>query len=369
MTKAPFNTEDGFAVRVLRWAKTHGRHDLPWQQQRTVYRVWVSEIMLQQTQVATVIPYYQRFMARFPDLNSLANSPLDDVLHHWSGLGYYARARNLQRAAQRIRDEHGGEFPADFETVAALPGIGRSTAGAILVLACGQRHPILDGNVRRVLARFHAVEGWPGEKSIERELWELADAHTPQRDVAAYTQAMMDLGATVCTRSKPDCEHCPLANDCRAHQLGRENEFPQPRPRKVLPVKRIRMLILIDHGRLMLEQRPPSGIWGGLWSFPELAVDADIESWCRQRFGAAPSDRQMLPVLRHTFSHFHLDIEPVIVNIRPVNVGDSGNTIWFESASPPQVGLAKPVSRLLAALHALSGEAADDAQCQMRLVG
>jgi A/G-specific adenine glycosylase len=369
MTKAPFNTEDGFAVRILRWAKKHGRHDLPWQQQRTVYRVWVSEIMLQQTQVATVIPYYQRFMARFPDLNSLANAPLDDVLHHWSGLGYYARARNLQRAAQRIRDEHGGEFPADFETVAALPGIGRSTAGAILALACGQRHPILDGNVRRVLARFHAVDGWPGEKSVEHELWARADAHTPQRDVAAYTQAMMDLGATVCTRSKPDCEHCPVANHCRAHQLGRESEFPQPRPRKVLPVKRVHMLLLIDGSRLMLERRPPSGIWGGLWSFPELTPDQNIDAWCRQRFGAAPSDRQTLPVLRHTFSHFHLDIEPVVVKIRPVNVGDSGSTVWFESASPPQVGLAKPVSRLLAALHALSGEAADDAHSQMRFVG
>lgn len=369
MTRAPFRTDDRFAAGILRWAKTHGRRDLPWQQQRTPYRVWVSEIMLQQTQVATVIPYYQRFMARFPELSALANAPLDDVLHHWSGLGYYARARNLQRAAQHIRDQHAGEFPVDFDSVAALPGIGRSTAGAILALACNQRHPILDGNVRRVLARFHAVSGWPGERSIERNLWELADAHTPQRGVAAYTQAIMDLGATLCTRSNPACNRCPVAEDCRAHQFGRENEFPASRPRKALPVKHVRMLILIDRGRLMLEQRPPSGIWGGLWSFPELAVDADIETWCRQRFGAAPSDRQMLPVLRHTFSHFHLDIEPVMVNIRPVNVGDSGKIIWFESALQPQVGLAKPVSRLLTTLKTLSGETADDAHSQMRRVG
>ncbi|HET7651340.1 MAG TPA: A/G-specific adenine glycosylase [Gammaproteobacteria bacterium] len=369
MTRAPFRTDDRFAARILRWAGTHGRHDLPWQQQRTPYRVWVSEIMLQQTQVATVIPYYQRFMARFPDLSALANAPLDDVLHHWSGLGYYARARNLQRAAQQIRDQYAGEFPADFDSVAELPGIGRSTAGAILALACNQRHPILDGNVRRVLARFHAVEGWPGEKSIERNLWELADAHTPQRGVAAYTQAIMDLGATLCTRSNPACNRCPVAEDCRAHQLGRENEFPVPRPRKTLPVKSVRMLMLVDNGRLMLEQRPPSGIWGGLWGFPELAMDADIETWCRQRFGAAPSGRQTLSVLRHTFSHFHLDIEPVLVTIRPVIAGDSGNTIWFESGSPPQVGVAKPVSRLLSILQTLSGEAADDAHSQMRLVG
>ena len=363
------NTEDSFAARVLRWARQHGRHDLPWQQQPTPYRVWVSEIMLQQTQVATVIPYYQRFMTRFPDLHTLADAPLDDVLHHWSGLGYYARARNLQRAAQQIRDQHGGVFPLAFDAVASLPGIGRSTAGAILALACSQRHPILDGNVRRVLARFHAIEGWPGDKAVEKQLWELAEQHTPPQNVAAYTQAIMDMGATLCTRSKPDCRNCPLADDCSTHQAGRENDFPSPRPRKQLPVKRVRMLILTDGERLMLERRPPSGIWGGLWGFPELAPEQDIETWCRQQFGTAPSSQHVLPGLRHTFSHFHLDIEPVVLQVAATNLNDRETRIWFVLASPPQVGLAKPVSRLLETFKATLGETADDAHSQMRLVG
>ena len=362
-------SKEAFAIRVLEWACQYGRHDLPWQRQPTPYRVWVSEIMLQQTQVATVIPYYQRFIASFPDLRSLADAPLDDVLHHWSGLGYYARARNLQRAAQRIRDDHGGKFPTDFEAVATLPGIGRSTAGAILALACNQRHAILDGNVRRVLARFHAIEGWPGEKSVECKLWEMADSHTPQQDVAAYTQAIMDMGATLCTRGKPACDQCPVAGDCRAHALGRETDFPAPRPHKALPVKRVRMLMLMDGKRLMLEQRPPAGIWGGLWSFPELAVDADIALWCWENFGSEPVSQRQLPPLRHTFSHFHLDIESVWLTIEPLNVRDDGNTIWFELTSSPQVGLAKPVTRLLETLKAIAGETADDAHSQMRLVG
>jgi A/G-specific adenine glycosylase len=369
MTRPASNTEDSFAARVLRWAGRHGRSDLPWQQQPTPYRVWVSEIMLQQTQVATVIPYYQRFMLRFPNVQSLAEAPLDDVLHLWSGLGYYARARNLQRAAQRIRDEHGGVFPTEFAMVSALPGIGQSTAGAILALACNQRHPILDGNVRRVLARFHAVEGWPGEKPVEQQLWQLAETHTPQREVAAYTQAIMDLGATLCTRAHPACESCPVAEDCRAHQLQRETDFPAARPRKKLPIKRVRMLLLMQDGRLLLQRRPPSGIWGGLWGFPELTTEQDIETWCRQRFGAAPSAQQTMPGLRHTFSHFHLDIEPVLLDITPATMQDAEGDIWFEPASPPRVGLAKPVTKLLETLKATLGETADDAHSQMRLVG
>ena len=217
---------------MIAWFAQHGRKDLPWQQDPTPYRVWVSEIMLQQTQVRTVIPYYQRFMQAFPDLRALAAAPLDQVLHHWSGLGYYARARNLHRAAQRIRDDHAGRFPEDIEVVMRLPGIGRSTAGAVLSLACGQRHAILDGNVKRVLARFHAVEGWPGKTAVLEQLWALAEAATPQRDVAAYNQAMMDLGATLCRRGTPECPSCPLQSDCRACKLGRQSEFPAPRPRR-----------------------------------------------------------------------------------------------------------------------------------------
>ncbi|MGH8372448.1 MAG: A/G-specific adenine glycosylase [Gammaproteobacteria bacterium] len=365
----PASTDDSFAVRVLHWAQQHGRSGLPWQERPTPYRVWVSEIMLQQTQVATVIPYYLRFMARFPDLKTLADAPLDEVLHLWSGLGYYARARNLQRAAQQIRDRHAGVFPTEFDAVADLPGIGRSTAGAILALACGQRHPILDGNVRRVLARYHAIEGWPGNKSVERELWELADTHTPQRDVATYTQAIMDMGATLCTRARPACGQCPVAEDCRAHQLQRETDFPAARPRKQLPVKRVCMLLLMDSGKLLLQRRPPSGIWGGLWSFPELSPEQDIEAWCRQRFGAAPSAQHQLPQLRHTFSHFHLDIEPVAISIAPAAIREDDGDIWFDLTDPPQVGLAKPVTKLLETLKATLGETADATHSQMRLVG
>lgn len=363
------NTDASFAARLLRWARQYGRHALPWQQDPIPYRVWVSEIMLQQTQVATVIPYYRRFMTRFPDIQTLANAPLDDVLHLWSGLGYYARARNLQRAAQQICGLHAGVFPVEFKEVASLPGIGRSTAGAILALACNQWHPILDGNVRRVLARFHAIEGWPGDKAVEKQLWELAEQHTPNKNVAAYTQAIMDLGATLCTRTKPNCVQCPVAGNCRAHQLRRETDFPVARPRKTLPVKPVRMLLIMDNGRLMLERRPPSGIWGGLWGFPELAPEQDIETWCRQQFGVAPSSQHALPGLRHTFSHFHLDIEPVMLNIAPSNLNDDDTRIWFALTSPPQVGLAKPVSRLLETLRVTLGETADAAHSQMRLVG
>jgi A/G-specific adenine glycosylase len=365
----PASTDDSFAVRVLHWAQQHGRSELPWQQRPTPYRVWVSEIMLQQTQVATVIPYYLRFMAQFPDLKTLADAPLDDVLHLWSGLGYYARARNLQRAAQQIRDQHAGIFPTEFDAIADLPGIGRSTAGAILALACGQRHPILDGNVRRVLARYHSIEGWPGDKSVERELWELADTHTPQRDVAAYTQAIMDMGATLCTRVRPACERCPVAEDCRAHQLQRETDFPAARPRKQLPVKRTRMLLLMEGRRLLLRKRPPSGIWGGLWGFPELTPDQEIDAWCQQHFGVSPASRRELSSLRHTFSHFHLDIEPVVLDIAPTAMQENDGDIWFELTKPPKVGLAKPVSKLLEILKATLGEHADDTHSQMHLVG
>ena len=242
-----------FHRRLLHWFRHHGRHDLPWQSPRDAYRVWVSEIMLQQTQVATVIPYFERFMARFPDLASLASADLDQVLHLWTGLGYYARARNLHRAAGVIVAEHGGRFPTDFEAVLALPGIGRSTAGAILAQACDQRHAILDGNVRRVLARHRAIEGWPGQKAVENTLWALAEELTPAEDVADYTQAIMDLGATVCTRSQPRCAACPLAEDCQARAAGRQADFPGRRPRKALPERHTRMLLLRDaEGQVLL---------------------------------------------------------------------------------------------------------------------
>jgi len=244
--------EAAFAARLLAWFQRHGRHDLPWQKRRTPYRVWVSEIMLQQTQVATVIPYYQRFMARFPTAQVLADAPIDDVLHLWTGLGYYARARNLHKAAQIIRDRHGGRFPRAMEAVQELPGIGRSTAGAILAIATGQRHPILDGNVKRVLTRHGAIPGWPGDKRVEERLWELAERYTPKAHAADYTQAIMDLGATLCTRSKPRCEACPVAVDCAARGLGKQTKFPASKPRKLMPVRRTRMLLLLAEESIFL---------------------------------------------------------------------------------------------------------------------
>lgn len=342
---------EDFAARLLAWHARHGRHDLPWQRRRTAYRVWISEIMLQQTQVATVIPYYRRFLARFPGVRALAEASLDEVLHLWTGLGYYARARNLHQAAQAIHDRHGGRFPKDFAAVAALPGIGRSTAGAILALAFEQRHPILDGNAKRVLARHGAVKGRPGERRVEQKLWALAEKRTPARHVADYTQAIMDLGATLCTRARPRCGDCPVAGDCRAHALGRETDFPSMRPTRELPVRRTRMLLVRQDGAVLLERRPPAGLWGGLWGFPEIAADADPDAWCRRRFGTTPRTVQPRPLLRHTFSHFHLDIEPVEIALAgTAAVRDEGVGRWQPLGETPRLGLAAPVKRLLDSL-------------------
>jgi A/G-specific adenine glycosylase len=339
-----------FSARVLDWFARHGRKDLPWQAYPTPYRVWISEIMLQQTQVATVIPYFERFMARFPDAQALAAASPDQVLHHWSGLGYYARARNVHVAARLIVERYQGRFPENLDEVRALPGIGRSTAGAILSLACGQRHPILDGNVKRVIARFHAVEGWPGRTSVERRLWALAERYTPQRRVAAYTQAMMDFGATLCTRGRPACGQCPLATDCAAGLAARQRDFPSPRPRRELPLRRTRMMLLSnDAGKILLEQRPPAGIWGGLWSFPEVAPGQPPESWCRDQLGIDVRVLAQWPCVRHTFSHFHLEITPVLAmaDASPDGVREGGVRLWCELRDLDERGLAAPVKRLL----------------------
>jgi len=339
-----------FSARILDWYTEHGRHDLPWQIDPAPYRIWISEIMLQQTRVATVIPYYERFLARFPDVATLAGADLDEVLHYWSGLGYYARARHLHAAARMIRERHAGVFPEEFAAVAALPGIGRSTAGAILALAGGQRHPILDGNVKRVLARFHAVSGWPGQAAVQQRLWELAEAATPLRRVAEYTQAIMDLGATRCTRSRPDCGHCPLQADCAARLAGRQDEFPGARPRRPLPERRTRMLILQNaEGDVLLEQRPPTGIWGGLWSFPECDPEVSVEDWCRDDLGLTVQVLDEWPVVRHTFSHYHLDISPVLcrANGNDTAVREAGSRYWHSREALQARGFAAPVSRLL----------------------
>lgn len=339
-----------FSHHLLQWWDAHGRKDLPWQQEPTPYRVWVSEIMLQQTQVATVIPYYQRFITRFPNVKSLAEAPLDEVLHHWSGLGYYARARNLHKAAHMICAQHKGAFPMDIEAVMQLPGIGRSTAGAILALAAGQRHLILDGNVKRVLTRLHAIEGWPGHKEVENNLWLLAQQHTPAHRVAHYSQAIMDLGATLCTRSRPGCEHCPVQMDCLAKQQNRMKEFPTPKPRAALPVRTTRMLLVQNaSAAALLVKRPPAGIWGGLWSLPECTPDDDIVEWCHRQLGLKVREEARWPTLRHTFSHFHLDIHPVLVRVNGEisSVMDDAGSVWYNPDAPQTVGLAAPVKRLL----------------------
>jgi A/G-specific adenine glycosylase len=345
-----------FAPALLAWWERHGRHDLPWQRDRTPYRVWVSEIMLQQTQVATAIPYYERFVARFPDVRALADAPLDEVLHHWSGLGYYARARNLHRAAQAIRDLHRGEFPSDMEAVVALPGIGRSTAGAILALSRAERHAILDGNVKRVLARWGAVGGWPGETRVESALWALSEAVTPADRADDYTQAIMDLGATLCTRTKPACALCPVAEGCLARITGRQHELPSPRPAKARPRRSVVWLVVLRDDEVLLERRPPAGLWGGLWGFPEFASRAAAEAFARSTFGdAAFSDaaafRDWAP-LAHAFSHFDLDIAPVVATPDAVAkaVMEPERWAWYNTRAPARLGLAAPVAGLLAAV-------------------
>lgn len=339
-----------FARRVLAWFDDNGRRAFPWQRNRTPYRVWVSEIMLQQTRVETVAEYFAPFLQRFPDVTALANAPLDEVLHLWSGLGYYARARNLHRAARILRDGHAGRPPEDIAELRRLPGVGRSTAGAILALSLGQRHPILDGNVKRVLARHHGIEGWPGRAPVSRRLWALADALTPSERVADYTQAMMDLGAAMCSRARPKCSACPVRADCVARQQRRQADLPGRRLRPALPLRTVQMLLIFDeHGRVLLQRRPPTGLWGGLWGLPECASEADPVPWCSHALGLSVRVEQIRPVLRHTFSHFQLDITPIaarLVKQRPV-VLETNPTLWYDLHEPERVGLAAPVARLL----------------------
>jgi A/G-specific adenine glycosylase len=358
---------DAFATRLLAWWDRAGRKDLPWQTDRSPYRVWVSEVMLQQTQVATVLPYYARFMARFPDIAALAAAPLDEVLHLWTGLGYYARARNLQRAAAKIVAEHGGEFPRDYAAVAALPGIGRSTAGAILALSSGERHPILDGNAERVLARVHVVAGHPKQPAASRKLWEYAERHLPTERVADYTQALMDLGATVCTRRKPLCPLCPQAAHCLAHARGWEEKLPEPRPRRELPTRRALLVVVRDGDGVLLELRPPSGLWGGLHSFPELDADADPVAWARVLGLEVELERRLAP-FKHAFSHFRLEATPVLLRALKgaARVGEGSSTtggggafMWYNLRAPARVGLPKPIARLLARMTEEESDAAD----------
>ena len=336
-----------FSQSVLTWYHRYGRKTLPWQQEKSPYHVWLSEVMLQQTQVATVIPYFNRFIARFPAITDLAAAPTDEVLHLWTGLGYYARARNLHKAAQTIVTEFDGQFPVTFEDVVALPGVGRSTAGAILSLSQNQHFPILDGNVKRVLARCYAVDGWPGKKDVENRLWDISTRVTPADGVQYFNQAMMDLGAMVCTRSKPKCDLCPLQSGCIAYAQHNPTAWPGKKPKKSIPEKTAYFLIMQQDNEIWLEKRPAKGIWGGLYSFPQFETEDALHEWLAQQH-IRHTPLQQLIAFRHTFSHFHLDIVPVATSITDrTAIRDGSDGIWYNSRNPPAIGLAAPVENLL----------------------
>jgi A/G-specific adenine glycosylase len=345
MTQLP-----SFSERLLTWFDEYGRTSLPWQQDKTPYRVWVSEIMLQQTQVSTVIPYYTRFMSVYPSVTELAEAPLDDVLSLWTGLGYYARARNMHRTAQMVVSAFGGKFPSSVEALEALPGIGRSTAGAIVTLGHGGWAPILDGNVKRVLARFHAIEGWPGKADVLSALWVASESHTPTRRTDAYTQGIMDLGATLCTKSNPGCLYCPMAADCKARIENRIADFPGKKPKKAIPVRSTFFLQCIDgEGRILLERRPPTGIWGGLWSFPEIEGKAEVADWLSDNGLTVSGNVTEQSRHSHTFSHFKLDITPIRCSTEPASsrISERDSHRWFTIEEALALGLPAPVLKML----------------------
>ena len=340
-----------FAARLIDWQRSHGRRDLPWQAAPDAYRVWISEIMLQQTQVSSVIPYYLRFVSEFPDVRSLAAAPIDHVLRLWSGLGYYRRAHFLHRAAQTLVAEHAGVMPRDPKALTALPGIGRSTAAAIAALAYGTRAAILDGNVKRVLARHAGIAGYPGDARVERALWKRAEEVLPESDIADYTQALMDLGATVCVRAAPRCSACPIRTDCRARRSGRVDQLPSPRPRKALPRRKLKVLVVEQAGEVLLERRPPAGVWAGLWSLPELETGADAARYCRKRFGAQVKPLALLREIEHVFTHFRLTITPqrCVVQRWPAQAAEPG-LIWLPLADAAGAALPAPIKKLLRSL-------------------
>lgn len=340
-----------FASRLIAWQQQHGRHDLPWQASRDPYRVWLSEIMLQQTQVVTVIPYYLRFLELFPTLADLAAAPQDAVLAAWSGLGYYSRARNLHKAAQQVMAEHGGVFPLQCEQIAALPGIGPSTAAAIGAFAFGQPHAILDGNVKRVLCRFFGIDGYPGAKKVETRLWQIADALAPVSGIEAYTQAQMDLGATICTRGKPQCLLCPLQQDCVARIEGRTGELPASKPKKAYPERETVMLLLRQQDRLLLQKRPATGIWAGLWSFPEVDTTLQAENWCQATLGCSGEVQPPLAQFSHAFTHFRLHITPLPVYLLAPPAAQQPGMQWLSVAEALQAGIPTPVRKILLSLQ------------------
>jgi A/G-specific adenine glycosylase len=332
-----------FASALIAWQKHHGRKGLPWQGTRDPYRIWLSEVMLQQTQVAAVIPYYERFLKKYPDVKALAAASEDEVLQLWSGLGYYARGRNLHLASQKVVFELGGKFPDTSEKLGQLPGIGRSTAAAIAAFAFGERAAILDGNVKRVLARCYGVTG-------EKELWQLAERLLPKSGIKVYTQALMDLGATVCVRKKPRCEACPVRGRCVARQQDRIAQLPAPRARKVLPLRKATWLVLLKEGEILLEKRPSLGIWGGLWSFPE-ASGGDAISFCMRNLGCKVEMTRKLQPVEHAFTHFRLRIQPLLCTVRSATPrAEAPGRLWLEVAEAAAAAVPAPVRTLLARL-------------------
>jgi A/G-specific adenine glycosylase len=342
-----------FASRLVEWQRRHGRHDLPWQNTRDPYRIWLSEIMLQQTQVATVIPYYARFVDAFPNVRALAAADIDRVLELWSGLGYYRRAHHLHEAARTIVARHSGAFPSDATTIASLPGIGRSTAAAIAAFAFAAREAILDGNVRRVLARHRGIEGYPGAPKVEARLWEVAESLLPHStEIAPYTQALMDLGATVCLRAAPRCTQCPVAADCIAKREARIDELPSPRPKKALPQRAVRVLLLERAGALLLERRPTIGIWAGLWSLPETDLDGDVALHCKAKFAATVVEGDALPAIEHGFTHYRLTIHPQRVDVKTwPSRAESPGLLWLTRDDALAAALPAPIKRLLRSLR------------------
>ena len=350
---SPVAAPETIAPALLAWWAEHGRKNLPWQHEPTRYRVWVSEIMLQQTQVPTVERYYDRFMRRFPDVATLAAADTDEVLHLWSGLGYYARARNLHQSSRIIVEQYNGELPGRLDALLSLPGIGRSTAGAILALADNQRQPILDGNAKRVYARYFAIEGWPGRSAVAAALWAVAEQCTSGANPSVYTQAIMDLGSTLCVRSVPACDRCPLAGNCQALAQDRIADIPGRKPRKKKPLRQIAVVLAVrQDGAVLLQKRPDAGIWGGLWSFPETATADEVSDWCREHVGADAHSRRILPVVEHSFTHFDLRMTPVEIRFDTVDqrLMDGNDWLWYNRDEPATVGLAAPVGRMLAGI-------------------
>ncbi len=360
MSQILLKKSTSFAEQLLSWFDQHGRNDLPWQQDKSPYRVWVSEIMLQQTQVSSVIEYYQRFMQSFPTIESLAEAEEDKVLEHWAGLGYYARARNLHKTAKIVVNELKGAFPNKLEEIIQLPGIGRSTAGAILSIAFKQSACILDGNVKRVLCRFHGIETWPGEKKTENQLWELAEQHTPTKRNDAYTQAIMDLGATCCTRSKPTCERCPFIENCIAFKQGSQSTLPKSKPKKTIPQKETWIALIEHNEKILLEKRPPTGIWGSLYSLPEFDSNlsySEAQQAIESKFKIKLHLDEMHDSINHTFSHFKLEMKPLRLSIstqHPENlrqIKEDTQFHWYEKTQLHTIGLPAPIAKYLKSLN------------------